>query len=80
MGGFISDLRGELTNKSARILRESYLKVGGDGTTLKYSWGGRTPPSPLGSYASDNNKLNKKITITVKFRDVRGTHAHTHTH
>ena len=31
--------KGELTNKSARILRESYLKVGGDGTTLKYSWG-----------------------------------------
>ena len=59
MGGFISDLRGELTNKSARILRESYLKVGGDGTTLKYSWGDAPLPRPLGSYASDNNELNK---------------------
>ena len=54
MGGFISDLRGELTNKSARILRESYLKVGGDGTTLKYSWEGRANYQ----FVIENNKLN----------------------
>ena len=75
-GGFISDLRGKLTYKSARILKISYLKVWGDGTPLKNSWGDASP-CPLGSYAPDNNQLNIKITSHGQIsRCPWNTHSH----
>ena len=51
LSGFISALRGTLTRKATKILKGTYLKVGGDGSPLKKVGGGRVPPRPLGSYA-----------------------------